>query len=81
MNTAKIPKNARIHARNSPFPLRHVDFHLTHESGPTPLTTPNVSSIAVRFHTTTQQSPHWLQWDAANSPPNCPFPSTITTKI
>jgi len=27
-----------------------------------------------QFHTTTQQSPHWLQWDTANSPPNCPFP-------
>jgi len=26
-----------------------------------------------QFHTTTQQSLHWLQWDAANSPPNCPF--------
>jgi len=26
------------------------------------------------FHTTTQQSPHWLQWYAANSSPNCPFP-------
>jgi len=25
------------------------------------------------FHTTTQESPHWLQWDAANSPPNCPL--------
>jgi len=27
----KMPINARNHARNSPFPLRHVDFHLTHE--------------------------------------------------
>jgi len=26
-----MPKNARNHARNSPFPLRHEDFHLTHE--------------------------------------------------
>jgi len=26
-----MPKNARNHARNSLFPLRHVDFHLTHE--------------------------------------------------
>ena len=31
INTAKISKNAGNHARNSPFPLRHVDFHLTHE--------------------------------------------------
>jgi len=27
----QMRKNARNHARNSPFPLRHVDFHLTHE--------------------------------------------------
>jgi len=26
-----MPNNARNHARNSPFPLTHVDFHLTHE--------------------------------------------------
>ena len=26
------------------------------------------------FHTTTQQIPHWLQWDAANSPPKLPLP-------
>ena len=26
------------------------------------------------FHTTMQQNSHWLQWDAANSPTNCPFP-------
>jgi len=27
----KMPNDARNHARNSPFPLRHVDFHLIHE--------------------------------------------------
>jgi len=27
-----MPENARNHARNSPLPLRHMDFHLTHES-------------------------------------------------
>ena len=30
-NRTKISKNTGNHARNSPFPLRHVDFHLTHE--------------------------------------------------
>jgi len=30
-NRTKISKNAGNHARNSPFPLRHVNFHLTHE--------------------------------------------------
>jgi len=29
---------------------------------------------STHFHTTTQQSSNWLQWDTANSPPNCPFP-------
>jgi len=29
--TVEFSKNAGNHARNSPFPLRHVDFHLTHE--------------------------------------------------
>ena len=31
INRPKISKNAINHARNSPFPLRHVDFHLVHE--------------------------------------------------
>jgi len=45
--------------------------------GPTPLTTHHAKRQLDRythFHTTSQQSPHWLQWDAANSPPYCPFP-------
>ena len=29
---------------------------------------------STHFHTTTQESPHWLQWDAANSPPKLPLP-------
>jgi len=29
---------------------------------------------STHFHTTTQQSPHWLQWVAANSPPKLPLP-------
>jgi len=28
---AEMPKNATNHARNRPFPLRYVDFHLTHQ--------------------------------------------------
>ena len=73
MNRAKMPKNARNHARNSPFPLRHVDFHLTHEClGPPTHHTKRQLDRCTHFHTTTQQSPHWLQWDAAKSLPNCP---------
>ena len=29
---------------------------------------------STHFHTTTQQSSHWLQWNAANSPPKLPLP-------
>jgi len=29
---------------------------------------------STQFHTTTQQSPHWLQWVTANSPPKLPLP-------
>jgi len=78
-NRTKISKNARNHARNSPFPLRYVDFHLTHECLGPPH---SPRSIVIRtFTQTTQQSPHWLQWDAANSPQTAPSPSTITIKI
>ena len=31
INGAEFTQNAENHARNSLFPLRHVDFHLTHE--------------------------------------------------
>ena len=68
---SRIFEKCQNHAWNRPFPLRHVDFHLTHEWLATPLTTPNDSAIALQcmqFHTTTQQIPHWLQWVAANSP-------------
>jgi len=67
-------KNARNHARNSPFPLRHVDFHLTHEclAHPTYHAKRQLDRCT-HFHTTTQQSPLWLQWDAANSPPKLPL--------
>jgi len=43
--------------------------------GPTALTTPNNSSIGSCIsHTTMQQSPHWWQWDAPNSPSKLPLP-------
>jgi len=84
-NRAQIPKNARNHTKNSPFPLRHVDFHLTHEclgrAHPTDHAKRQLDRTT-HFHTTTQQSPHWLWWEAANSPPQTAiFPSTITTEI
>jgi len=82
INKPEISKNAVNHARNSPIPLRHVDFHLTHEClGPphSPRLTTARSLYALPHNDATNSD--WLQWDAANSPPNCPCPSTITTKI
>jgi len=74
----KNAKNARNHARNSPFPLRHVDFYLTYECGmpgPTRLTMPNDSSTAV--HISTQRCnkvPIGYNGTPQIHPPNCPFP-------
>ena len=34
----------------------------------------DISQWNYNFHTTTQQSPRWLQWDAPHSPQNCYFP-------
>jgi len=57
------------------FPLRHVDFHLTHEClcHPTHHAKRQLDRCT-HFHTTTQQSPHCLQWDATNSLPKLPLP-------
>jgi len=38
------------------------------------LTSPPQSNLG-----TASRRPHWLQWDAPNSPQNCPFPLTIIT--
>ena len=40
----QMPKNARNDATNSPFPLRHVDFHLTHECLGPPHSPPQTTS-------------------------------------
>jgi len=65
MNGAKMPKNARNHARNSPFPwgkrthkcLAHPSHHAKRKL-----------DRCTHFHTMMQQSPHWLQWDAQIHP-------------
>jgi len=68
-NRAKMPTNAR----NSPFPWGTWTY-LTHECL-SPPHSPWQLDRCTHFHTTTQQSPHWLQWNAANSPPpSCLFP-------
>jgi len=67
-NGANDPK---IH----PFPLSHVDFHLIHECLGDPTHQPKWQfDRCMHFCTTTQQSPHWLQWDAPNSPSKLPLP-------
>jgi len=58
-NRHKIPKTAGNHASNSPFPLRHVDFHLTHEC-PGPLHSPRPTTAR-----SLEALPHN---DATNSP-------------
>jgi len=68
---ALMPKNSR----NSPFPLRHVDPHLIHQclgSHHSPHQT--TARRYLHFCTAMQQRPHWLQWDALNSPPKLPLP-------
>jgi len=58
---AQMLKNATNHARNRPFPLRHVDFHLTHEClGHSTHHTKRQLDCCMHFHTKMQQSPHWL---------------------
>jgi len=74
-NGEKIP-------RNSPFPLRHVDRYLRHQClgpphSPCQTTTRSVHAVPRNYATkaplVTMGRPQFTQ--------NCPFHSTITTKI
>jgi len=91
----KISKYAVNHARNSPFPLRHVDFHLTHEClGPphSPRQTTALSLYALS-HNDATNSPlvtvgrhkftHKLPLPLQRSPPksNTPIPSPTPRRI
>jgi len=72
----KMLKNARNHARNSPFPLRHVDFHLTHECvGPphSPRQT-TARSLYALPHNGATKSPLVTMGCRRLTPQNCPFP-------
>jgi len=74
---------ARNQARNSPFPLRHVDFHLTHEClGPphSPRHTIARSLYAIPQNDATK-SPLVIMGRCKFSLQTAPSPSTITTKI
>ena len=74
-NACRDAKNATNHARNRPSPwgtwtsIQHMNAwaHPTHHAK-------RQLDRCTHFYTTTQQSPHWLQWDAANSSPKCSFP-------
>jgi len=74
-NGAQMPKNTRNDARNSPFPCS--TWTLIHQclgwAHPTHRPKRQLDRCT-HFRTTTQQSPHWLQWDAPNSPPKLPIP-------
>jgi len=77
-NRVKMPKNARNHAINSPFPLMCVDFHLTHKCLAHPTHhAKRQPNRYTHFHTTTQQSPPKLPLPLRRSPPksNTPIPS------
>jgi len=86
INGAEFSKNPTIktmpETATSPWALRHMDFqfHLTNTwmPGPTPLTTPNDSSIAMRTFTQRRNKvPIGYNETPSIHPPNCPFPSTI----
>jgi len=74
----KISQNAENHARNSPFFLRHVDFHLTHEClGPphSPRQT-TARSLYALPHNDATKSPFPIGYNGTPQihPPNCPCP-------
>jgi len=73
---AQMPKNARNHARNRPFPFRHVGFHLTHECLGPPhsprQTTPRL--LYALPHNDATNSPLVTMGRHKFPPPNCPLP-------
>ena len=82
-NACADAENAQIHARNSPFPLRQVDPHLTHEClGPphSPRHT-TARSLYALSHNDATKSPLVTMGRRKFTPQTAPSPSTITTKI
>ena len=84
-NRTKISKNAGNHARNSSFPLRHVDFHLTHEClGPLhSLCQTTARSLYALSHNEQRRNkvPIVTMGCRKFTPETAPSPSTTTTKI
>ena len=83
---AQMPKNARNHSRNSPFPLSYMDFHLMHECLGPPHSPPKRHlDRFTHFHTTT---PKFIPETApslrrspqkSNTPISSPTPLTTQT--
>ena len=80
-NRTKISKNAGNHAINSPFPLRHVDFHLTHECPPYSPRQTTARLLYALPHNDATNSPLVAMGCRKFTPQTAPSPSTITTKI
>jgi len=80
---AEMPKNATNHARNRPFPLRHVDFHLTHECLGLPHSPCQTTarSLYALPHNDATKSPLVIMGRGKFTPKTAPSPWTITTKI
>ena len=61
--------------QNPPLPLEARGPHLIHECLGDPIHHPKRQlDRYTHFHTTTQQRPRWLQWDAQIHLKNCSFP-------
>jgi len=72
--TVKFSKNTGNHAKRSLFPLRHVDFHLTHEclSPPHSPSQTTARSLYAFPHNDTTKFPY--NGTPQIHPPYCPFP-------
>jgi len=75
LNTVKSFKPLGRKSPKLPFPLGHMDpIYYTHPSTP-PTHHPKWQlDQFTHFHTTMQQNPHWLQWDAPNLQSKLPLP-------
>jgi len=87
-NTVNFSRTSRIHfcqnaiqtsgieqLQNLPFLLGHRDAYLIHECLSRPTHHPKRQlDRFTHFHTTTQQSPNWLQWDVPHLSPKVLLP-------
>jgi len=62
-----------------PLPLGHMDSNLIHQCQPHSPPKWQLGRF-MHFRTTTQQSPHWLQWNAPHLTPKLPLPHSTISK-